>query len=490
MNYESLHEEREDIRIKAHILECINDASHEPIEYWLVTLLEGLNEIRAEESSEKPHERSTVEKDLQDTITNIAIKAEELNNNRKTPDWDTNKTETVRKEILDLVKIALERYRGKLVIRDAILLKEPVELEDKILDIIDNYILKSKYLRYTVFLLLVAISFAGFGTWQLYSGAQSAGEIVNEMNTRVIEAQGRIDKITGNLATLLTEKATETVEKIEKNVEINVTNQVKTHAIKKIDVVLAPKSAEKRVEAFIEEKVGPEIEKINIETNVGTAITDDVQNRVKIAFDDSPVDKRIEPILNDMIGPRVNEIDHTAMVKTMVQTDVSDRVKDLFATTSAEQRVTEIIKNKVETKIKPIDIQDKVDSVIGNEVKSRIDGVLDKKTQIQKVDGAINTWVKYIAERNEINVKKLNLQPLTEKLELKKGEMKELEVDINKLQEQVKTANKDMKFSVIEIWNYADWPLKTSLVLFYLPFLGVIVFVCTKIFLFIRRKFS
>lgn len=493
MTFKSIHEERESLKVKIHTLECIRDAKEKPLEYWLSAANEGLKVIYSEE----PYKEDFPDKELL-TLQEQVRKTEKLKEEAERLKEDEEmlkKLEEKRKEIEDirekaqgLITKTLEKYRGKLAVKDAILLKEPAELEDKISHIFDRHFFTSKFFYIQVFILMAVISFAGFGTWQLFSGAQRAGAMVAQMETKVINASNRIDTITAEAKTeidtlekRLTETVTNKIPDIEGKVVDNVTGQVEQNAIARIDKVFEKIPAEQRVIAFIKEKVGPDIKKVNIEENVRAAIQNDADKRVRIAFNNTPADQRIQSVLKGIIEPKVKDLNYDAKVEAVVQKDVSYRVEDLFKKTPAEYQVMNVLKNEVESKIDPIDIQNKVGIVIEEDVTGRIRDVFKKITPERRVDTVIDKWVKTITERNEENINKLNLQPLRQKLDHKTEQMQSLENAINNLEQRVQEASKDIRFSVFSIWDFMDWSLKTSLILFYVLLVIAIGFGAFKI---------
>jgi hypothetical protein len=462
MVFKSLFEERNSLKLKIYTLECIKEAKDKQIEYWLAAAKEVLRIIHFEEK-EKDH----AEKNFLESLEHIVKQVEELKEQKE------NKLEIteLQNQAEALIVKTRDKYRGELAVKDAIISKEPTEFEDKISELIDSYYLKSKFFKIQVWVLLAVIAFAGFGSWQLYSGAKSTGDMVNEMHQRVNDAYKRIDKITGNLEALLTDMAEDKIDKkidkIATNVEKNVTDKVEGKALKRIDIVFNNQTAEERVAALIKEKVQPHVKKTTIDNKVEAEINKDVTNRVKTLFENIPMEQRAKPLLKGMLESKMNQMDYDAAVKTIAKKDIAERINGLFKKDSVEQQVATIIKNEVESEIRLIDIESNVGSLIKNDVNSKIKELLGTTSFKEKVNDVIDTW-----------------------LRTSRTQIQSIENRIESVEKRVVQFSRGLKFSILNIWVYADWFLKGSIIFLYLLFLSVIVLGAVNLFLYFKNKFA
>ena len=477
MAFKSILDERESLKVRIYALECIRDATNKPFEYWLAAAKElkgilseelypkdgayrGKQDLPSEELNQLDHSDRkflTNLKGLVKRADNLKEESEGAEKPKEKHDQTEKSKEknkireeiaTVRTETQNLITKELEKCRGTLAVKDAILLKEPSALEDQISQLIDNYYLKSRFFKIQVWVLLAVISFAGFGTWKLYSGAESAGEIVSKMNDRVNTAQEKINQYASNIDHIIMEKAGTTINDIKKLAETKVTGT--------IDEVFKQKPAEQQVLAVIEKKVGSHINEVNIVENIGPTIRNDVAQKVSIEFKKKSVDQRVTSVLKGLMEPKVIDKNYDAMVDTIVKNNVTDRVSNVFKKNSAEAQVMAVLENEVKPKIDPIDIPNEVGIKIANTMSSKIEDLFKTMPLERRVDFVINEQMKNILTKNENKISTLNKK-------------------IGDLELRVQEANKNIQFSFFGIWDYSDWFLKTSLILFYLLILiGVI----------------
>jgi hypothetical protein len=480
MDFESFREKRENLKVMIHFLECFRDEIYSKnwtfrrygsFRYWLDTLRETQKENESDEQWELDIVASELERDFDALMEKAAQLAESKHN-----------IKLIRKRADQLISDALRQYRGMLAVNDAIFLDEPAELEDKISDSVDKYFFKSKFFKFQIVFIGAVVALSGFGTMKLFSGADRAGEIVYQMNQRVLEAREQINK---QLAEALSEEKKNDMEKkVVDGIKAKVEKKIKKNVDDEINKVLTTESINNAADKGVNEIIkNANITKENIEAKVQGYIGNNVDNAFKPASFADGVRSYTRGKIDDAIDPKQGGMNVTKFIKdTVSNLKINKQVKSQLPT-----QLKAVLNDRVSTIIDPKKFPNEVNNLIKTNVNDRITSEIGEQQLSKQVDDVIDARITDVAKGK---IAELQVQPLLDELESKRHRMSQLEHDITTLEQRVQVADRNTQFTFFTIWDNSDKFLKASVILLYTLLIIVIIVVAVLIIIFLKNLLS